>query len=76
MTHMTDEEIRREAKERTPAATPEIESATYGCWTPSEFEQSIKDDVRVLQKSEVLKGVNIFGFQLVTETGIVTKIDA
>ena len=75
MTQVTDEQVRREAIERTPAAAAEVEGQRYGCFPAEELEKTVKDDVTKLRDAKVLEGVDIRGFILETETGIVRELD-
>lgn len=73
--HITNEEIIREAKARTPDAAEQIDSLHFGCYTADELESSVKEDVDVLRASPALAGLNIIGFVMETETGLVKLVD-
>ena len=75
VTHLTDDQIRSEAKARTPDAAGEIDATeSYGCIDVADFEKAIKVDVEVLRGSKVLAGVEIRGLALDTETGLVREL--
>ena len=74
MTHITDEEIRQDAKKRTPNAVGVNDNTVYGCAPASDFEKSIWEDVEILRSTEVLAGVDIRGFAMDTETGFVSEL--
>jgi len=76
MTHLTEDGIRADAKERTPDAASEIDAVdTYGCFIAADLEKTIRDDVETLKRSKVLAGVEILGLKLDTESGIVTEVE-
>ena len=75
MTHVTEESLRKDAKTRTPEAEAEIDATgSYGCFEADDFERTIMEDVGTLQRSKVLAGVEIRGFAMDTETGVVTEL--
>jgi hypothetical protein len=47
----------------------------FGTYTADKIDESIKEDVLRLRSSSILKGIEVVGFKLVTETGEVIKID-
>ena len=76
MTHMTDDDIRNEAKERTPDATKDIDAVeSYGCFTAEAFEETIKEDVKTLRAAKALKGIEIRGFAFKLDDGLVKEVD-
>ena len=76
MSHLTDEQISNEAKARTPDAADDIDATkTFGAFDPGDFEKTILIDVETLKKSKVLAGMDIRGFALDTETGVVKALD-
>ncbi|KAL6716508.1 hypothetical protein ACLMJK_006075 [Lecanora helva] len=74
MTHLTDDGVRAEAKERTLDAAVEIDAMTFGCALSDAFEALITEDVRRLRAEKVLKGVEIRGMALHTFTGVVREV--
>lgn len=76
MTHLTDDEVRKDAKARTPDAAEEVDATeTFGCFAAADFEETIKIDVEKLRSSKVLAGVDIRGLALDTETGLVRELE-
>ena len=73
MTHLTEDHIRQDVKNRTPDAALDIEP--YGFWTPAEFEANIKIDVEILRNAKVLAGMDIRGLALDTESGLVRDLE-
>lgn len=74
-THVTEDEIRKDAKKRTPHAAEEVDAAgSYGCFDAANFEETIKLDVETLKSSKALAGVDIRGLALDTATGIVREL--
>ena len=75
ITHLTEEEIRQDAKARTPDAAAEIDAVeSYGTIDAADFEKTILEDVRTLKKAKVLAGVDVRGFALDTFTGVLTEL--
>ena len=73
---MTDEIIRKEAKERTPDAAAEIDAVeTFGSFKTEDFEETIKEDVKTLRAAKVLKGIDIRGLAFNLDDGIVKELD-
>lgn len=76
MTHLNDEGIRKDAKTRTPDAAGEVDATeSYGCFEAADFEETIRIDVKALRSAEVLKGVQVRGLALDTETGLVRELE-
>lgn len=76
VTHLTDDQIRKEAKARTPDAAEEIDATeSYGCIDAADFDKTIKVDVETLRSSKVLAEVEIRGLALDTETGLVRELE-
>lgn len=72
--HLTDPEIRAEAKQRTPDAAKDIDAMSFGCLPADAFEASIAEDVRKLRAEKVLRGVEVRGMALDTFTGLVREV--
>ena len=72
-THVTQEQIVREAKARTPAAVDWIEGRDFGCFKAEESEETLKEDVLKLRNAKVLEGMNVFGMMFDTATGVVKE---
>ena len=76
MSHLTESGIRADAKARTPDAAEIIDATeSYGCFSPAEFEATIKLDVETLRGSKVLAGMDIRGLSLDTESGVVRELE-
>ncbi|KAB8338706.1 hypothetical protein FH972_021651 [Carpinus fangiana] len=74
-THLTDDQITREAKERTPKAAAEIDAMHFGCFKEQDLENSVKVNVDILRATTALEGVQVLGFVLETETGVARLLD-
>lgn len=74
MMHVTSEEIVGKIGENGAAAKAAAAKIDWGLFSSNEFEQSIKDDVRVLKRAPALKGMNVYGFKLDTFTGKVEPV--
>lgn len=61
--------------ENGAAAEAAAEKMDYQLFSSDEFEQSIRDDVRVLKEAPALKGMHIYGFKLDTFTGKVEAVE-
>ncbi|CZT25410.1 uncharacterized protein RCC_11141 [Ramularia collo-cygni] len=74
--HLTQRQIVEEAKKRTPQAADRIVSlGDYGCFTEKELEQSIKEDVLKLRAEKALEGVQVIGFTMDLNDGIVRQVN-
>ena len=74
-THVTDDEVREEAKARTPDAAETVDATeSYGAFAAADFDETIKIDVKTLRASKVLAGIDVRGFALETETGVVREL--
>lgn len=65
MTHLHDEEILEDARK----VDPETTDTNFGCFAAEDLEKVILEDVETLKAAKSLKGVDIRGYVLVTETG-------
>ena len=74
VTHVTEDEIRDFAKSKNPDAAADVDKMDFGLWRKEHFEQSIKEDVLKLRAEKSLDGLEVYGFALETETGIVREI--
>ena len=76
MTHMTDEEIRKEAKRRTPDAAEDVDGVDgYGCFKAEEFEETIRKDVEKLRGEKVLGGLVVRGLAFDLDDGVVRVVE-
>lgn len=57
------------------AAEAAAKGIDYDLFSSDEFEQSIRDDVRVLKEAPTLEGMNVYGFKLDTFTGKVEAVE-
>lgn len=75
ITHLTEEEVRQDAKARTPDAAAAIDAVeSYGMINAADFEKTILEDVRTLKQAKVLAGVDVKGFALDTFTGLLAEL--
>jgi len=74
MTHITEDEIRDFAKSKNPDAVVDVEKMDFGLWKKEHLEQSIKEDVLKLRAEKSLNGLEVYGFALETQTGVVREI--
>ena len=75
--YLKDEEIRSDVRKRTPGAEEELDAIKdFGLFAKEDLEKSIRDDVEQLKQTKVLGGMEIRGFWMDTESGIVTEVDA
>ena len=74
ITHITEDEIRDFAKSKNPDAAADVEKMDFGLWKKEHFEQSIKEDVLKLRAEKSLDGLEVYGFALETQTGVVREI--
>lgn len=74
MTHLTQEEIREDAKSRNPEAAAIVDKIDFDLWKAEDLEESVKTDVRKLRENKSLVGMEVFGFKLDTQTGVVTEV--
>jgi hypothetical protein len=76
MTHVTNEEVITTAKRRTPDAVKDIDSVKdYGCFPKSAFEEILRKDVLQLRSEKVLEGMEILGFAMDIDNGVVKPLD-
>lgn len=75
MTHITEDEIQDFAKAKNPDAAADVEKMDFGLWKNEHFEQSIKEDVLKLRAEKSLDGLEVYGFALETQTGVVKEIN-
>lgn len=58
-----------------PEAKRAAEQIDYKLFSSDEFEESIREDVRLLRGAKSLAGVNVFGLKLDTFTGKVEPVE-
>lgn len=75
--HVTPKEIvDTVAAEGNDDAKRAAEEMEYGLFSFDEFEESIREDVRILKGAKSLAGLNVFGFKLDTFTGKIEPVQA
>ena len=74
MTHLTDEEIKSDVKKRVPEEAERVEGIEFGSFTAEDFEKTILEDVETLRTDKLLRGVEVRGFALSTETGVLKEL--
>lgn len=80
MTHMTNAQIIEDVKKRTPGAANAVNALVgvtggFGCFTEVEFEETIKEDVRILRGEKMLEGVEIRGLAFDIQDGVVRVVE-
>lgn len=75
MTHLKPEEIIGAVAEDGADAKAAAEKIDYGLFSSEEFEESIREDVRVLRRAPTLAGLNVYGFKLDTFTGKIEPVE-
>lgn len=74
MTHLTNDEIKEDVKKRDSEGTMDTSKIDFGCFTAADLEKTILEDVSALKAESLLKNVEIRGFVLTTETGLLQEI--
>ena len=75
MTHLTDNQIRQDVKKRDAnGATRDADKMSFGCFAADDLEKTILEDVEALKAETLLKEVEVRGFVLSTETGVLREI--
>lgn len=69
MTHLTDEQIKEDVRKRDSEDGTAAEKIDFGCFTESDLEKVILQDVESLRAEKLLRGVDVRGYVLSTETG-------
>ena len=73
MSHLTDAEILDDARARTPDAN--LSGVEPGCFTDAEYIDAIKQDVLAMRAEKALAGMQIWGFEMDTVSGLVRPVD-
>lgn len=73
MAHITDDLIKEDAKKRG-VESGELVHVDFGCFAEEDLEKTILEDVETLKKEKVLEGVEIKGYVLSTETGVLSEL--
>jgi len=74
VTHVTEDEILEFAKAKNPDAGADVEKMDFGLWKEEHLEQSIREDVLKLRAEKSLDGLEVHGFALETQTGVVREV--
>ncbi|KAG8534076.1 uncharacterized protein KY384_000919 [Bacidia gigantensis] len=75
MTHVTEEEIKKDIVARGgEAALGKWEQGSFGAFSAAEFEDVIRRDVESLRKEKVLEGVEILGYGMDIDEGVVREV--
>ena len=77
MTHLTETQIREDVKKRgnSDAARDAENIPSFGCFAAEDLEKTIREDVEALKAEALLSEVEVRGFVLSTETGLLREID-
>lgn len=70
MTHLHDEEILENVRKYDPEHT----DSNFGCFAAEDLEKVILEDVETLRAEKALTGVDIRGYVLTTETGLLREL--
>ncbi|KAI3400312.1 hypothetical protein diail_3693 [Diaporthe ilicicola] len=73
--HVTPEEVVETVAKEGQEAARAAEGIDYKLFKFDEFEESIREDVRLLRNAKSLAGVDIFGFKLDTFTGKIEPVE-
>jgi carbonic anhydrase len=74
MTHLTNESIKEDVRKRDVDGSADASKIDFGCFTEADLEKTILEDVETLKGESLLKGVEIRGFVLTTETGVLREL--
>lgn len=72
MTHLTDGQIRDDI--RQIGADESSLKMEFGCFAAEMMEEIIKKDVQELKDHEILQGVEVTGYVLETESGLLRQV--
>lgn len=73
--HVTHKEVVDTVAAEGPGAKRAAEEIDYKLFSSDEFEESVRQDVRLLRSAETLAGVDVFGFKLDTFTGKIEPVE-
>lgn len=73
--HVTPKEVVDTVAAEGPEAKRAAEEIDYKLFSFDEFEESIREDVRLLRGAKSLAGVDVFGFKLDTFTGKIEPVE-
>ncbi|KAH7076064.1 carbonic anhydrase [Paraphoma chrysanthemicola] len=69
VTYFDDQHVKDEVKERTPAEAARADAIEFGTFAAEDLEDTIRKDVQSLKDEKMLEGVDVLGFNFITETG-------
>ena len=75
MGHVTEDEVRAYAKSKNPAAAADVDKIDFGLWKEEHLQDTVREDVRKLRAEKSLEGMEVLGFVLDTQTGVVTELE-
>lgn len=75
MTHLTNQGINESVKERTTGGHDTLDNTDFGCFASEDLEKVILEDVKAFRAQEELQGIDIRGFVLTTETGLLRELE-
>ncbi len=71
MTFLTNDGIKEDMSKRGVKGHDDID---FGCYTAEDLKKSVLEDVQILQADSLLKGVDVRGFVLSTESGLLEEL--
>jgi carbonic anhydrase len=74
MTHLTSEGIKDDVRKRDTEGKMDTSHINFGCFPKEDLEKSIHEDVAALKADPLVAGVEVRGFVLTTETGLLREV--
>jgi carbonic anhydrase len=74
VTHVTEQELRDYAKSKNPASAADVDKIEFRLWEKEQLEESVKEDVSILRAEKSLTGLEVYGFVLDTQTGVLKEV--
>ena len=74
MTHLSNDKIRDDVVKRDVKNHEHVAGFDFGCFTAEDLEKVILEDVEALKAEDLLRGVEVRGFVLTTETGVLREL--
>ena len=69
MTYFKDQQVKDDVKKRTPDEAARADAIEFGTFPAEDLEDVIRKDVQTLRDEKMLHGMEILGFNFITETG-------
>jgi carbonic anhydrase len=72
---VTEAEIHEFSKSKNPDAAAAVKEIDFRLWEEENLDETVKEDVRKLREEKTLSGLEVCGYVLETQKGLLRQVE-